>query len=176
MKLRKRRILGQIAALLGLLASACGGAVVGPPLVGDGRATTVRSLDVTLQVPAGFSQKKETVWTLDSGGARHAMLWVQRQDLPKEGVDSYVEKLARDLGKQGTAGVTRREKIELDDLDGHYLEAATVVGRQASSAIQVIVGAEDGLYMLSIVATAATMKRNKKAFEQCARSLRVPRR
>ena len=163
-------------ALCSLFAVACSGAAVGPPSVGNPHAKRIRSLDVTLQVPIGFEEKKEGVWTLDAAGSRHAMLWVERKDTPEAGVESFVEKLAAGVGKRGTAGVIRREKVELDDLEGHYLEAATVIGQQASAAMQLVVGAEDGMYMVSLVATAGAMRKNRKAFEACVKSLRIPSR
>jgi hypothetical protein len=154
----------------------CGSAQLGPPLVGDGRETHVKTLDLKLSVPVGFEKKKSGVWTLDSGGARHAMLWVERKDLPEDGVAGFVDRTVKHVGKGGVAGVTRREKLQLGDLEGHFVEAVTVIGSQRSAAMQLMVGAEDGLYLLSIVATVDTMRRNRKAFEACVKSLRVPRR
>lgn len=165
-----------LSALLCALsfAGGCGATIVGAPLVSEGRDTRIRDLDVSLRVPAAFDKHKSGVWTLDAGGARHAMLWVQRKDTPKEGINGFVENLAANVGRGGRAGVIRREKVELGDLEGHFIEAVTIFGQQHSAVMQLLVGAEDGLYMVSLVATIDTMRRNHKIFEAVVKSLRVP--
>ncbi len=165
-----------VVAVATMVLTACSGAVVGPPLVGDGREARIADLDVVLMVPVGFDQKKASVWTLDSAGSRHAMLWVQHKELSGKSVESVVNEVTEALGRGGKAGVTRREKIMLDDLEAHFVEAVTVVGAQRSAAMQVTVGAEDGMYVVSLLATVDAMRRNHKAFEACVKSLRIPAR
>lgn len=167
----KWSVFGVVAVAIAL--SSCGSTQLGPPLVSEGRETYVRSFDLRLAVPAAFAEKKPAVWTLDAGGARHAMLWIERKDLPEDGVEGFVERAIKQVGQNGMAGVTRREKIMLGDLEAHFVEAVTVIGNQRSAAMQVMVGAEDGLYLLSLVATVDAMLRNHKVFEACMKSLRI---
>ncbi len=136
----------------------------------------MRDLDVTLHVPVGFERKKPLIWTLDAGGSRHALLWLERKDLPKQGVKAWVQRSAADLGRFGLAGVTRRDTVPLGDLEGYLVEAITLVGKQRQAAMQIVVGAEDGMYVLSILSTIEAMAKNRKAFDTALRSLRIPQR
>ncbi len=154
----------------------CGAATVVAPLLSAARRTTVRTLDVSLDVPTGLDRKKPHVWTLDSGGVRHAMLWLERKPMPKDGVDAWVARTSAVLGRGGVAGVTRREVVHLGDLEGHLLEAVTLIGQTRHCAMQLMVGAEDGMYVASVLATIEAMRRNHKAFETALRSLRIPKR
>ena len=162
--------------LLLALSIGCSGARAGPPIVGSPKKVVVRELDVTLAVPSGFVRKKPGVWVLDAGGVRHALLWIERRKLPEAGVQAWVRRAEADLGRFGLAGVTRRETVPLGDLAGYLVEAVTLVGRKHNAAMQIVVGAEDGMYVLSILATLETMTRNRKAFDATLRSLRIPQR
>ncbi|GEM_PF-2748218 len=168
----------RIAVVAGLLVGVvgCGATVVGPPILGGGRHALIEKLDVSLKIPVGMDRKKPHVWTLDAGGVRHAMLWVERKKLPETGAKGWVDAAAKRMGSSGMAGLIRREVVMIGDLDAHLLESITLLGRQRRAAMQLVAGAEDGLYVVSVLATLDTMKRNHKAFEKALRSTRIPRR
>lgn len=154
----------------------CGGATLGAPQVGSGRNVVVRDLDVSIDIPAGFERKKPLIWALDAGGVRHAFLWLERRAKPDQGVEAWLNKSAADLGRFGMAGIIRRQPVEIGDLQGQIVEAITLVGQQRHAVMQLVVEAEDGMYLVSILGTIDAMRRNHKAFDAALRSFRIPQR
>lgn len=162
-------------AMLSVLVG-CGGPEAPTLPTTDGRPVTVplaSTLQVRVAVPKGCKVLDGSLWACQHGPDRVALLRVARQQEPDEGTDAYLDKLVRDLGKNGQAGVERDERVALGDLEARRIDAVALREKPATAIWLLAAAAEDGLYTASVAGAAGDLREKAKEYEAFLLSLRI---
>ncbi len=180
--LRARLWRGTLAALLGVVLSACSGGTqvvhkLDPDKIklGKPRHQAVRGTKASLEVPEGFERVADRVWAVKQRGGLVMVLNVVRTPAPKGGLEIWLRMRIQAVQRSGQAGITRNDAVELGDLDGRYVEAVEVVGQHRRALFLVAAETEDGVYVASVYMPVSLYKRFGAAVATTVKSLRVAR-
>jgi hypothetical protein len=138
-----------------------------------GKRDTARGAFATLIVPKPFVRKANHAWWIEQDGVAAALLTVEAAPAPDIGMDAWVAMRIRKVESGGQAGVTRNERIEIQDLDARLIEASDLRGDARSAVMMVVVEDEKNLIVATIYATADVMDAGHSHFEAALRSLEL---
>ncbi len=139
----------------------------------DTHRQEVRGTRASLQIPVSIKRRADRVWSLKQHDGLVLLLNVQRLRRPDEGMEVWLRRRLELVQRTGRASLIRNEPVELGELDGRYLEAVDLLGRDRKVLYQVVVEGEDGLYLASLYAPLSLHKSHGDALRKTVRSLRV---
>lgn len=154
----------------------CSGAETANLPTTDGRAVTVplaTTQHVRVTPPKGCKVAQPDLWVCQHGPDRVTILRVARLAEPEDGSDAYLDRLVRDLGKNGQADVERDERIALGDLEARRIDAVALREKPPTAIWLVAVAAEDGLYTVSVAGLASDLRDKSKDYDAFLQSLRI---
>ena len=141
--------------------------------LGDARLKSVPGTRAQLKIPEGFKRRADRVWVVTQHKGVVLLLNVVRAPSPKAGLDAWLKSRIAAVQRSGQAGLIQDEQTTFGDLEGRYIEAMEVVGKERRVLFLGAVEAEDGVYLVSVLSPLSLHKRFRAKLKELVTSLRV---
>ncbi len=157
----------------------CGGTFIAPDTgarleISPGDRVQLARSRLSMAIPKGFEKRSDDAWVAERGGQTAILLRFVKHPLPEGDVDAWIDDLINSVKKAGRAGVLRDERITLGDLDARHIGAEDLLGTSRTAIRMVVAPAEDGVYVASFVAEAATLRAHLTVLDAALLTLRIP--
>ncbi len=153
--------------------TACAGGSVVPTPVRTGSRHGLAGSPASIVIPTGLRKLDHRTWARFEGGQAVVILRFAIKPEVDATLDGHVDDVVAALGRDGTWGVTRDERVDLADLEARLIEALELFGESRRALWQIVTVAETGLYTVSLIGLASALEAHRAVYEGALRSLRV---